>query len=83
MARRKPADGPEHQTWRMVIDLLKRENYWVMLSNGVRMSAQARGWDDVVAMNGRSTKLRPHARSSGPTGMRKAITKAAGPRKRN
>ncbi len=40
MARLKPADSPEHQTWRMVIDLLKRENYWVMLSNGVCMSAQ-------------------------------------------
>ena len=33
----------------IVIDLLKRENYWVMLSNGVRMS-RARGWDDVVAI---------------------------------
>ena len=49
MARLKPADGPEHQTWRRVIDLLKRENYWVMLSNGVRMS-RARGRDDVVAI---------------------------------
>jgi predicted TIM-barrel fold metal-dependent hydrolase len=52
MARLKPADGPEHQTWRMVIDLLKRDNYWFMLSNGVRMS-RARGWDDVGA-NGRA-----------------------------
>jgi predicted TIM-barrel fold metal-dependent hydrolase len=48
MARLKPADGPEHPTHRMVHELLKQDNYWVMLSNGVRMSAQAEGWDDVV-----------------------------------
>ena len=48
MARLKPADGPAHPNHRMMIELLKRENYWVMLSNGVRMSAQASGWDDVV-----------------------------------
>ena len=32
----------------MVIELLQRENYWVLLSNGARMSAQPSGWDDVV-----------------------------------
>jgi predicted TIM-barrel fold metal-dependent hydrolase len=46
MARLKPrAHDPSRE---MVLDLLKRENFWVQLSNGVRMSAQASRWDDVV-----------------------------------
>jgi 2-pyrone-4,6-dicarboxylate lactonase len=48
MARLKPGDGPQHPTHQMVRELLRRENYWVLLSNGARMSAQASGWDDVV-----------------------------------
>jgi 2-pyrone-4,6-dicarboxylate lactonase len=48
MARLNPADGPDHPTHKMVVELLKRDNYWIMLSNGVRMSAQATEWDDVV-----------------------------------
>ena len=48
MARLKPADGAGHPSHGMVVDLLKRDNFWVLLSNGVRMSAQASGWDDVV-----------------------------------
>jgi 2-pyrone-4,6-dicarboxylate lactonase len=48
MARLKPADGPDHPSHKMIVELLKRDNYWVMLSNGVRMSAQATEWDDVV-----------------------------------
>jgi predicted TIM-barrel fold metal-dependent hydrolase len=48
MARLKPGDAPQHPTHQMVRELLRRENYWVLLSNGARMSAQASGWDDVV-----------------------------------
>lgn len=48
MARLRSSDGPQHPTHGMVMDLLKRDNVWVLLSNGARMSAQPRGWDDVV-----------------------------------
>jgi 2-pyrone-4,6-dicarboxylate lactonase len=48
MARLKPADGASDPAHDMVLDLLRRENFWVLLSNGARMSAQTRGWDDVV-----------------------------------
>lgn len=48
MARLKPENGGRSHAHRMVLDLLKRENFWVMLSNGVRMSAQTQGWHDVV-----------------------------------
>jgi 2-pyrone-4,6-dicarboxylate lactonase len=46
MARLKP--GRSDQSHALVLDLLQRENFWVLLSNGARMSAQASGWDDVV-----------------------------------
>lgn len=46
MARLKP--GARDATHDMVRELLQRENYWVLLSNGARMSAQPAGWDDVV-----------------------------------
>ena len=48
MARLKPADGARNPAHDLVLDLLRRENFWVLLSNGARMSAQASGWDDVV-----------------------------------
>lgn len=48
MARLKPDDGARNPAHGLVLDLLKRENYWVMLSNGVRMSKQTSGWHDVV-----------------------------------
>jgi 2-pyrone-4,6-dicarboxylate lactonase len=46
MARLKP--GACGQSRALVLELLKRENFWVLLSNGPRMSAQPSGWDDVV-----------------------------------
>jgi 2-pyrone-4,6-dicarboxylate lactonase len=48
MARLKPANGTPNPAQNLVLDLLRRENFWIMLSNGVRMSAQASGWHDVV-----------------------------------
>jgi 2-pyrone-4,6-dicarboxylate lactonase len=48
MARLKPAGGARNPAHALVLDLLRRENFWVLLSNGARMSAQASGWDDVV-----------------------------------
>ena len=54
--------GRSIRTHGMVMDLLKRDNVWVLLSNGARMSAQPRGWDDVVpigraALRGRARPL--------------------------
>jgi 2-pyrone-4,6-dicarboxylate lactonase len=49
MARIRPSAGTPHPAHAMVLDLLRRENVWVLLSNGHRMSAQASGFDDVVA----------------------------------
>jgi 2-pyrone-4,6-dicarboxylate lactonase len=46
MARLNP--GARDPSRDLVRDLLRRENFWVLLSNGARMSAQASGWDDVV-----------------------------------
>jgi 2-pyrone-4,6-dicarboxylate lactonase len=49
MARLKPTvDGARNPAHEMVLELLRRENFWVLLSNGVRMSAQSSGFDDVV-----------------------------------
>jgi 2-pyrone-4,6-dicarboxylate lactonase len=48
MARLKPADGAGKAAHCLVLDLLRRENFWVLLSNGARMSAQASGWHDVI-----------------------------------
>ncbi|MEA2989202.1 MAG: 2-pyrone-4,6-dicarboxylate lactonase [Alphaproteobacteria bacterium] len=41
---------PNHPARRLVVDLVKRENVWMLLSNGPRMSAQAPGWDDMVPL---------------------------------
>ena len=56
MARLKPGGDPAHA---LVRELLKRENYWVLLSNGARMSAQASGWDDVVPIGRESIPAAP------------------------
>ena len=48
MARLKPADDARNPAHDLVLDLLRRENFWVLLSNVARMSAQASGWHDVV-----------------------------------
>jgi predicted TIM-barrel fold metal-dependent hydrolase len=42
--------APEHPAKRIVVELLRRENVWMLLSNGHRMSAQASGFDDMVAL---------------------------------
>jgi predicted TIM-barrel fold metal-dependent hydrolase len=59
MARLKPTDGPEHPSHKIVLELLKHDNYWVMLSNGVRMSSQASEWDDVVPIGRRLYEAAP------------------------
>ena len=41
--------GVDHPTMRFLRDMLKRENWWVMISNADRVTAQAEVWDDDVA----------------------------------
>jgi 2-pyrone-4,6-dicarboxylate lactonase len=48
MARLKPEGGARNPAHDLVLDLLRRENFWVLLSNGARMSAEGSGWHDVV-----------------------------------
>jgi predicted TIM-barrel fold metal-dependent hydrolase len=44
-----PARGPEQPACRWIVDRLRSdENWWLMLSNGNRLSAMERGWDDAV-----------------------------------
>jgi predicted TIM-barrel fold metal-dependent hydrolase len=43
-----PAGGTDQPVCRAILDLLERDNWWMMLSHGDRLSAQDRGWDDVV-----------------------------------
>jgi predicted TIM-barrel fold metal-dependent hydrolase len=42
--------GVDHPTMRLLRDMLKRENWWVMISNADRVTAQAKVWDDVAPM---------------------------------
>ena len=46
MGRVKPGDPKG----KLVVDMLKRDNVWMLLGNGARMSAQASGWDDMVSI---------------------------------
>jgi predicted TIM-barrel fold metal-dependent hydrolase len=41
---------PGHPAWRTVVELLRRENVWMLLSNGQRVSAQAAPWSDMVPL---------------------------------
>jgi len=41
---------PNHPAGNVVIEMLKRENVWMLLGNGHRMSAQAERWDDMVPL---------------------------------
>jgi predicted TIM-barrel fold metal-dependent hydrolase len=41
---------PNHPARKVVVDMLKRENVWMLLSNGHRMSAHETGWDDIVPL---------------------------------
>ena len=41
---------PGHPAWKLVVEMLKRDNVWMLLSNGHRMSVQADRWDDMVPL---------------------------------
>jgi predicted TIM-barrel fold metal-dependent hydrolase len=40
--------GLDHPACRFILEMLKRENWWIMVSNGNRDSAMESGWDDAV-----------------------------------
>jgi len=40
--------GLDQPVLRVLLDLLRNENWWVMISNGDRASAQERGWSDAL-----------------------------------
>ena len=44
-----PARGPAQPTCRWIVDKLRRDpNWWLMLSNGNRLSPMESGWDDCI-----------------------------------
>lgn len=48
MGHLKFADGMTQPAFPVVCDLLRRDNWWISLSNGDRNSAHDVGWDDAV-----------------------------------
>lgn len=42
------SEGLEGKTFQWLLDRLKNHGWWMMLSNGSRLSHQAEGWDDAV-----------------------------------
>ena len=41
---------PAHSARKLVIETLKRENVWMLLSNAHRLSGNLQGWDDMVPL---------------------------------
>jgi len=48
MARPDPEAGAADPNLRKVVELLKRGNFWVMLSLGEKISRRGPPWDDVI-----------------------------------
>ena len=48
MGRPNPAAGTDDPSLRKVIDLLRRGNFWVMLSLSEKISKAGKPWDDVI-----------------------------------
>ncbi len=42
------ADGLQGKTFQWLLDRLKNHGWWLMLSNGARLSTMDEGWDDAV-----------------------------------
>ena len=40
--------GPNQPSIKMILNLLRKENWWVMVSNGDRVSAEEQGWSDAL-----------------------------------
>lgn len=48
MGRLDLSSGLEQPAMKWILSMLQRENWWMMLSNGNRISAYDSGWDDAV-----------------------------------
>jgi 2-pyrone-4,6-dicarboxylate lactonase len=59
MGHMDPAAGFDRLAFRVLLDLLKKENWWVMIANGDRLSAMDRAWDDVIPMARRLIEAAP------------------------
>jgi len=55
--------GMERPVIRWVLDILKQENWWMMISNGNRDSRMEVGWDDASRMADHSSKRRRNGSS--------------------
>ena len=51
--------GIEQPVCRWILDILRRENWWMMVSNGNRDSAMEEGWDDAVPVAGAYIEAAP------------------------
>jgi 2-pyrone-4,6-dicarboxylate lactonase len=56
---RFPARAIGSESYRLVCDLLARDNVWMMLSNGWRRSVERSGWSDMVAMGREFFRIAP------------------------
>lgn len=50
MGRANPAAGRDDPSLKKVVELLKRGNFWVMLSLGEKISKAGPPWDDVISL---------------------------------
>ena len=55
--------GLDQPAMRFILDRLKDENWWMMASNGNRMSKMEGGWDDAFRSARPSSRRRPSASS--------------------
>ena len=53
---------------RFILDRLKHENWWMMFSNGNRISPMATGWDDAIPFARAFIEAAPDRSSGRPTG---------------
>ena len=60
--------GVDRPVIRWVLDMLKQENWWIMVSNGNRDSKLDEGWDDALPYGKHSSRWRPTALSGAATG---------------
>ena len=52
-------DGLDHPAFLLILDLLRNENWWVLLSSGDRNSATGHPWDDMVPFGQKLVTLAP------------------------
>jgi 2-pyrone-4,6-dicarboxylate lactonase len=51
--------GLEQPAMKWILDILERDNWWMMVSNGNRLSPMDRGWDDAVPFGRAFVRVAP------------------------